>query len=66
MSRRLTEAQKNARLDDRKWEASLAFVRAYNEWQTAQKEYGPFSTVSVNAYKAALKAMKIYNSIRIR
>ena len=66
MTRRLTQAQKDAKLDDQKWESSLAFVRAYNEWQTAQKTYGPFSTKALDAYKVAVKAMKTYNRLAIK
>ena len=58
MTRRLTEAQRIARLDIQKWEASFAFVRAYNEWEIAQKEFGPFSLQAQEKFVVARRAVK--------
>ena len=33
-------AEHHARVDDQKWNAALAYVRAYNEWKVALVKYG--------------------------
>lgn len=63
MPRRLTEAQKKAKLDDQKWEASFAFVRAYEEWQTAQKQFGPFSAEANEKFVTADAAVKRFRKL---
>jgi hypothetical protein len=56
-------ARREQELDDRKWSASLAYVRLYNAWQLAMKAYGVWSPIERQAFEELETARKRYNRL---
>ena len=60
---KLTSAQLDRLHDEKLWDLSIALVRAYDDWQTAQKEFGPFSSNAKEAYKEAMRLFKRFKRL---
>ena len=55
--------QREIKLDDRKWEAALAYVRAYSTWKKTHKAYGVWSPLEREAFADLEVARKRFNRL---
>ena len=59
----LSRTRRIIKLDDRKWEAAIAYVRSYNEWKLTHKAYGLWSPLEREAFANLEEARKRYNRL---